>query len=290
MAETVQLRHLTTFGLGGTPMRYFRPATGQELRAALEQCRRQGLPWRVLGGGSNLLVDGGPLPYAAIHIHAPGFDGLERTGPFTVRVGAGVPTTRLLAFCKERGLGGLEFLAGLPGTVGGAIAGNAGAWGKEICEPLARLWLISPHGEQIEVCRAGLAFSYRRMERRRAVITEAEFTLEPRSSELIVRDMTRCAGARAERFPLGEPSAGCIFRNPPGHSAGKLLDLCGLKGRRAGGAEVSRQHANFILNCGGAAPADVVRLIEIMKEAVRRKFGIELELEVHHWPGRARAA
>jgi len=290
LEHTVQLRDLTTFRLGGTPVRYFRPMTEHELREALAQCAGSDLAWRVLGGGSNLVVDDGELPYAAIHMRAPGFGQLKRTGQFSVRAGAGVLTAKLLAYCKERGLSGLEFLAAIPGTIGGAVADNAGAWGHGISERLLRLTVMTPEGKRRECASSDLAFSYRHVELDGGVVTQAEFYLEPGDPELIARRMARHARDRAARHPVAEPSAGCIFKNVPGHSAGKLLDLCGLKGLRVGGAEVSSLHANFILNRGGATTADVLRLIDIMKEAVRREFGVELEMEVRRWPGRARAA
>jgi UDP-N-acetylmuramate dehydrogenase len=290
MGETVHLGRLTTFRIGGTPVRYFHPHTEADLLAALTECRRTSLPWRVLGGGSNLLVDEGQLPYAVIHVHTPGFDVVERTDVASVRVGAGVPTGRLLAYCRGGGLGGLEFMAALPGTIGGAIAGNAGAWGKEICATVTRLRLITPAGEVAVIPHAELQYSYRQTELRGAVITEAELDLDPRDPKLIAMQMTEYARARCERHPMSERSAGCVFKNPPGVSAGKLLDECGLRGRKIGDAEVSVRHANFIVNRGGAAAGDVLRLIEVMRSAVRREFGIELELEVRHWPARAKVA
>ena len=290
MEKTVPLRQFTTFRIGGTPVRYFHPRTDGELLAALEESRRSGLPWRVLGGGSNLLVDEGPLPYGVIHLHTPGFDELERVGETGVLAGAGVPTAHLLAYCRDQQLGGLEFLAALPGTVGGAIAGNAGAWGKEICESVSRICLVSPSGEARIVDRSELRFSYRHTELGGGIITDAEFELAPRNARLITLQMAAYARNRAERHPMGEWSAGCVFKNPVGASAGKLLERCGLKGLRVGDAEVSPRHANFIVNRGSAAASDVLRLIEIMKDAVRREFGVELELEVRHWPARPQAA
>jgi len=291
MAEApVQLRSLSTLGVGGAPARYFRPASPAELAEAIEQCRREGLPWRVLGGGSNLLVEDGALPYAVVQVRAPGFDWIRRSGPHRLRVGAGVPVGRLLAHCRREGLGGLEFLAGLPGTVGGALAGNAGAWGRQVSEPLSRLWLFRPERGVRELSKDRIEFSYRSARLEGGIVVEAEFQLQPRSPELIARLMSRRMAERARRHPLDLPSAGCIFRNPPGRSAGVLLDRCGLKGLRAGGAAVSRRHANFIVNTGGASSRDVLRLIELMREAVRRRFDIELRLEVRHWPARAEVA
>jgi UDP-N-acetylmuramate dehydrogenase len=288
--KSVHLCQLTTFRIGGTPARYYHPRTCAELEEALAECRADGLPWRVFGGGSNLLVDEGRLPYAVIRIHAPGLDGIERTGPALVRVGAGVPTGRLLTWCRDEGLGGLEFMAGLPGTMGGAVAGNAGAWGEETCGLVTRLHVVSPRGETWVLARRGLRYSYRCAELGGAIITAVELELSPRSPQLIALRMREHALVRAERHPMRDWSAGCVFKNPPGLSAGKLLDLCGTKGWRVGDAEVSRLHANFIINRGSADADDVLRLIELMRTAVRREFGIDLELEVRHWPARLQAA
>jgi len=284
MEKNIHLGQLTTFRIGGTPVRFVHPRNEASLLAALAECRRASLPWRVLGGGSKLLVDEGRLPYAVVRVHAPGFDGIERTGRASVRVGAGVPTGRLLTFCRDAGLGGLEFMVALPGTVGGAVAGNAGAWGKEICALVSRLRVVTPDEEVATIPRARIEYSYRQTELKGAVITEAEFDLSPRDSRLIALQMAEYARARSERHPMSERSAGCVFRNPPGVSAGKLLDECGLKGLMVGDAQISVRHANFIINRGKAASADVLRLIEVMRAAVRHAFGIELELEVRHWP------
>ncbi len=290
MQQTVQLRELTTLGVGGAPARYFRPRAERELADALAECARRGLPWRLLGGGSNLLVDDGPLPFGVIHVHAPGLAWIEDAGDGLLRVGAGTTVRRLLAHCRRRGLGGLEFLAGLPGTVGGAVAGNAGAWGKETAHALSALTLMAPDGERRRVPRGELSCTYRGLALEGRVVVAAELRLAPRSPELVAARIAMHARRRAERHPGGERSAGCVFKNPALAPAGRLLDQCGLKGLAAGGAVVSGRHANFIVNRGGAAAADVCRLIQQMKAAVRRAFGIELELEVRHWPDRPRAA
>jgi UDP-N-acetylmuramate dehydrogenase len=289
MERTPKLRTLTTLRMGGVPVCYFHPRTHRQLRAALEECRLRGLPWRTLGGGSNLLVDEGTLPFAVIHVRRPGFARIERVGPRMLRVGAGVPTADLLARCRRAGLGRLEFLAGLPGTVGGAVRNNAGAWGRQVGDVLARVELVRPDGTVAWVSRAALDCRYRQTELGGAIVTAVELDVEPCDHGVIAQRMAECMAGRAARHPAGRPSAGCIFRNPPGHSAGKLLDLCGLKGRRAGEAEVSERHANFILNRGGATASDVLALVAAMREAVRDRFNLELEMEVEHWPAAAAA-
>lgn len=290
MAEAIPLRSLTTLRIGGTPVVYHAPRTQGELQEALAECRRVGLPWRALGGGSNLLVDEGALPFAVIHVHGPGLAGVRRLDQRRIRVGAGTPTARLLAWCRAEGLGGLEFMAGLPGTVGGAVSCNAGAWKEAVCDHVRRLHLLTAEGRPVWRARERLRCAYRHTELQGAIVMEVELGLEPRQPRLIARRMRECLEARGQRHPRRRPSAGCIFRNPPGHSAGRLLDLCGLKGARVGAAEVSGRHANFILNSGGAVAGDVLALIRQMQEAVRRRFGIELQLEVRRWRAGTRAA
>jgi len=286
---TIEMRQLTSLRVGGTPLRYYHPQDKAQLRQALAECRRQGLSWRVLGGGTNLLVEEGVLPYAVIHIGPPAFSSIERAGS-CLRVGAGTPTSELLGYCRREGLGGLEFLAALPGTVGGAVAGNAGAWGREICQFLRRARTITPTGKEAVMHGCDLSFAYRCTRLKGAVITEVELELEPREPELVALQMAEYARRRLGRHPMAEPSAGCVFKNPPGASAGKLLDLCGLKGARVGGAQVSDCHANFVLNTGNATADDIMALIRRMRQEVRLRFGIELELEVRHWPSRSKVA
>ncbi len=289
MDTAIQLRQLTSLRVGGTPLCYFHPASKTELREALAECRRQELPWRVLGGGTNLLVDEGVLPYAVIHIAAPGFSSIERTEAGLL-VGAGTPTAELLGYCRSEGLGGLEFLAALPGTVGGAVAGNAGAWGQEICSKLLQAWTVDPDGGERLMHRSSLSFSYRCSNLQGGVVTAVELELEPRDPALVALQMAEYARRRVGRHPMAVPSAGCVFKNPPGASAGKLLDMCGMKGVCVGGAQVSTSHANFIVNIGGATAHDIIGLIRMMRERVRRRFGIELELEVRHWSAHSRVA
>lgn len=276
-------RELTTFGIGGRPVFYSRPPGYGELAPALGRCRSMGLALRVLGGGSNLLADDGELHFGVIHICEPGFDWIERTGPARLRVGAGVRMARLLKHCRDEGLGGLECLAGVPGTLGGALAGNAGAWGMSIADRLASVWTVDHTGNVRERPAQNVTFGYRTSSLAGSIITEAELALERCSPTAVSRRMKRCLRERAVRHPTGKASAGCVFKNPPGASAAKLLDLCGMKGLRVGDAEVSQRHANFICNLQAASARDVLRLIEAMREGVRQRFDVELELELKHW-------
>jgi len=328
----VSLARLTTFRIGGRPSFYARPQDAGGLRDALRRCREAGLPVRVLGGGSNLLVDDGELPFAVVHICKPGFDRISagggrpfgrRTGargPALLRVGAGVRINALLAWCARRGLGGLEFMAAIPGTVAGALAGNAGAWGRSIGECVVRVWTMDREGREREWRRDEVRFDYRSSSLDGLVITEAELRAEPAPGGEVRNSIERYGAQKALRHPMRARSAGCVFRNPAAPaaakwgrltaaalaeakhlqgprlgtplpwSAGMLIDRCGLKGVRVGGAEVSPVHANFICNVDGASSADVLSLIETVRRAVRDRYGIELELEVKHWARRPPAA
>ena len=284
------MRKLTTFRTGGTPIRYFRPVGYRELVSAVRFCERRAMDYQVLGGGSNLLVEDGELPFGVLHICSPAFNWIERTGEAKLRVGAGVRLGRLLSHSQKSALGGLEFLASIPGTVGGAVAGNAGAWGRSVCEMISRLWLLGETSQTLELPARELEFGYRMTELPARIITEVELKLVPSSPELIKRRTEEFLHEKARRHPMDQFSAGCVFKNPPDGVAGKMLEACGMKGKTVGGAEVSCQHANFIVNRGGATSSDVLKLIETMQEAVLKKFGVQLELELRHWPAGQKAA
>jgi len=286
----MKFSELTTLGTGGRPARYCRPGGEAELRRVLGECRRARMPWRALGGGSNLLVGDAPLPCAAVHIHKSGFGDVTQATPTRLTVGAGLTVAQLLTECRDAKLGGLEALAGLPGTVGGALHGNAGAQGIHLSDRLVRLWGLNADGRRRQIPRCDITFSYRHSDLHDLIITGAEFELEPRPRTEISAAMRRVLQQRSAAHPVGLSTAGCIFRNPPGRYAGQMLDECGLKGRRVGAAVVSTDHANFIVNEGGASGDDVVELVRLMREAVQRRFGVTLELEVKCWPAIARAA
>jgi UDP-N-acetylmuramate dehydrogenase len=196
-------------------------------------------------------------------------------------VEAGVPLQRLVSFCKERGYAGMEGLAGIPGTVGGAICGNAGSYGCEIKDVVVSVAIMDAHAQLDRYAAASLGFGYRRSGIRASdVVMSANIRL--------VRDEAQAVSARTEQWsaekrksqPVAERSAGCVFKNPPGESAGRLMDEAGCKGMRSGGVQVSGLHANFFINTGGGTADDYLRLMEEAAAAVNRKFGIVLEPEV----------
>jgi UDP-N-acetylmuramate dehydrogenase len=270
-------RH-TTFKIGGPADLVVIPEHAEELKAALRFARCRGLAVFVLGSGSNILVRDGGI--RGLVILSGKLQDLERAGS-EVTAGAGVRTSRLLAFCSKQGLAGLEFLSGIPGTVGGAVWGNAGAWGGAAADRLARVKLVTQNGEELLLNRDAIGFGYRASGfPRGAVILQATFTLARGDPSIIRQQISRWLVQRNASQPVEFRSAGSIFKNPPGDYAGRLVEASGVKGTRIGGAMISEKHGNFFVNLGGARAADVLALIRLGRERVRATAGIELELEI----------
>jgi UDP-N-acetylmuramate dehydrogenase len=255
------------------------PADLEDLRALLRFAHGEGIGTLVLGGGSNTLVlDGGFR--GVVIILGEAFAGLEAEGT-AVRAGAAVRVSRLLAFTCRQGLAGVECLTGIPGTVGGAVRGNAGTTAGWISDRLRDVAVVLRDGTIARLTTADLEFAYRHTALPAgAVITEATFGLEPGDPGTIRRTISRLLVARNRTQPVESRSAGCMFKNPPGDSAGRLVDAAGMKGARAGDAVVSPKHANFLLNQGRARAADVLELVEAVRARVREHAGVVLELEV----------
>jgi UDP-N-acetylmuramate dehydrogenase len=207
---------------------------------------------------------------------------LERLGPTTCIVEAGVSTGKLLLAATEAELGGVEFLGGVPGSVGGGLIMNAGTYLGEFKDVTVEVaTLRKADGELVRRPAAACGFAYRHSDLPAdEIVVEGTFALRPRPRAEIDAEVRALRVRRAEREPKAVANAGSIFKNPPGHFAGKLIEDCGLKGRRAGGAEVSPKHANWIVNTGGARAADVLALVAVTRAEVRARHGIDLELEV----------
>ena len=277
----------TTFRIGGPAALMALPRTAAEAQAALSAAAELGSAPFFLGNGSNLLVaDQG---YAGLIVKPAGELEDIRTLPpqglqegARLRAGGGALLSRLSRAALEQGLTGLEFAQGIPGSVGGAVTMNAGAYGGEIAQVLEQVTFLDPAGEARTVPAAECGFGYRRsiFSDGRSLILEAVFRLEPGDRAEIGARMEELAARRKEKQPLEYPSAGSTFKRPPGHFAAALIDRCGLKGLTAGGAQVSEKHAGFIVNRGGASCADVLELVRQVRERVLRETGVELELEV----------
>ena len=198
-----------------------------------------------------------------------------------VLAGGGLTLRDLVRFCSQRGLGGLEFLSGIPGTVGGAVTMNAGAFGRAMGDVVQQVDLVTPEGEFTSRNRSDLTFSYRASSiREGSLVVRASLQCSQETSEIVSGRVAEYLTRRKVAQPLDYPSAGSVFRNPPNDHAGRLIEQAGLKGKKIGGAMISPKHANYIVNTGGAQAEDILRLMEMAKEKVREATGLELEPEI----------
>lgn len=276
-------RH-TTFRIGGPARRFVRPAGASQCGALLSLAEEQGWPLLVVGNGSNLLVSDEGLD--ALVVHTGLLDGVERTGERTIRGEAGLSLARLASFARREELGGLEFAHGIPGSLGGAVCMNAGAYGGEMKQVLSAVtaWFPGEGVRRLERSELDLGYRHSVFSERRGVVLEAELLLEHREGGEIASLMEDLGRRRREKQPLEYPSAGSTFKRPEGRFAGALIEECGLKGARIGGAQVSEKHAGFVINTGGASCADVQALIAHIQDTVYRQTGVRLEPEVRIVP------
>ncbi|MBN2032164.1 MAG: UDP-N-acetylmuramate dehydrogenase [Deltaproteobacteria bacterium] len=272
----------TTFRVGGNADALCFVEDMFTLRRVLEYAKKTSTPYLILGKGSNLLVKDLGLRGLALLLrgHLALMERSEKEGDH-LSAGAGLHLSNLLNECRRRGLGGLEFLAGIPGTVGGAVLMNAGAWGKETADVLQEIEIMSSSGELIKKNRAKLHFAYRSLDMLEgSVVVKATFKCTKRSSEEVEERMRHYREKRKNSQPLEYASGGSVFQNPPGDFAGRLIEQVGLKGFRVGGAVISSKHANFIVNTGGAKACDVLALMDLARKKVREKMGVDLQPEI----------
>lgn len=273
-------RHVP-LGVGGPADALAAPGSTDELAALVALAAEHGLPLHVLGGGFNTVVLDGGLDGVAVRSHRLRGIALEPDGT-TLRAEAGVSHSQVVRLCVERGLAGLEFGAGVPGTVGGWIAMNAGVPGAEVGAAVRDVETAGPGDARRTRTRAEMDFVYRGARGLAAgeVVLGARFVLHPSEPGAVRAAVDRHLAHRRATQPIDQPSFGSVFVNPPGERAGRLVELAGLKGLRIGGAQISSVHANFIVNLGGATAADVLALMARAQEAVRERTGIALEPEV----------
>jgi UDP-N-acetylmuramate dehydrogenase len=272
------LSRYTTWRVGGPAEALVSPADEADLAEILRLASAHALPWFVLGAGSNLLVRDGGIRGMVISLER----GLRRLDALDhlVVVEAGCRIGRLLAFCAVRGLAGLEFLAEIPGTVGGAVVMNAGAMGGEVKSVLRWVELLLADGTPRRLAAETIPFAYRRSGLPDgSVVTRAALQAKPGDPRQVQDRISFIRRVRRAAQPTGA-TAGSTFKNPPGDFAGRLLEAAGLKGRAVGGAVVSERHANFIVNRGGATAREVLELIRLMEAEVFARFQVRLELEV----------
>jgi UDP-N-acetylmuramate dehydrogenase len=275
-------RH-TSFRIGGPADVWVEVADAEEIRRVQTIAAAAALPLFVLGGGTNVLVSDRGVRGIVVHLGRPlaCLDWRANGHGLHVRAGAALPLKRLVTEAIARDLTGLEFAEGIPGTVGGGLLMNAGAFGGEIGNIVEYVDGVDAHGEPQRIPRGALRFGYRRFDLPPGfIVTRLEFLLQPGDRAAIHAKRNDAKRRRETHQPLGCPNAGSIFKNPPGEYAGRLLEAVGMKGERRGGAMVAEQHANFIVNVGGATAADVHAL---MIEAARRVWeakGVRLEPEI----------
>jgi UDP-N-acetylmuramate dehydrogenase len=273
------MRHHTYFRIGGPAEIMVFPTDIEDLKAVLEVARDESAAILVVGGGSNMLVLDSGFQGVVINLSRT-FLGLSSNGGL-IRCGAGVRTSRVLALSAMRGLTGFEGLTGVPGTVGGAIRGNAGTPSGTILDHLEWVRLIGEAGDERLLSRGDIRSTYRDSALPTgAVIVEAEFGLQEGVPAEIRRRISSLLVRRNLTQPVEFRSAGCIFKNPPGDFAGRLVESAGLKGLHRGGARISDKHANFIVNLGAATAADILWLIDRARTEVKARTGVALELEI----------
>ena len=273
-------RH-TSLKVGGPAWAWVRVKDVEELLKILDRAHEEALPIAVVGGGCNLLVSDAGFPGIVFHFRTPYFRKMEeRHG--TLQTGAGVLNDELLTFCRRRGLGGLEFMTGVPGSVGGSVFGNAGSHGRSIGDRVEALTLLNPSRHLITLKTTDLHFSYRNSNLEGAIVLEAVFTVDPQDKEAVEARCQELMHYKKKTQDFGHSNAGCIFKNPPAphRPAGELIELSGLKGSRISDAQVSPKHANFIVNLGKAMASDVYTLIDQVRTKVQKDHGVWLELEV----------
>lgn len=285
----VPLARLTSLRVGGPADAVATPADRAELLALLRSLARAGVPHHVVGGGFNCLALDAPLPGVVIQLSR--FRSLEARPDGALRVEAGVSHSQITRYCVQHGFGGLAFGAGIPGTLGGWIAMNAGIPGAEIGERVIELEVARPGGDGLRhLPAAELHFRYRALRGLApgSVIVSALLRVEPSTPEAVRAEVDALLERRGRTQPLSVPSCGSVFKNPPGDHAGRLIEAAGLKGHQLGGAQISPVHANFIANTGGATAADVLALIQLAQETVASKTGTRLEREVKLLGGESR--
>lgn len=282
LAEQEPMTRRTTFGIGG-PALLLRPRSRAELQAAMTLCREAGEEPFILGRGSNLLVSDSGISRPVIRLDGD-FTAITREGN-TLRCGAGASLIAVCRAAAENSLSGIEWGYGIPGSLGGGVYMNAGAYGGELRDVLTEVTFLDEAGEYRTLPAAELSLSYRHSifeDRPGTVIVGAVLTLTPGDPAAIRAAMEDYMSRRREKQPLEYGSAGSTFKRPVGNYASALVDQCGLKGLSVGGAEVSRKHAGFIINRGGATAADVRELIAEVQRIVREKTGYTLECEIKY--------
>lgn len=279
LPEEPMCRH-TTFRVGGNAQCLVRISSIRQLEKLIPHLKVVGIPYFILGNGSNLLV--GDKGYKGVILQVASKMSTVTVEGDRMRAGAGLPMIQAARCALEKGLTGLEFASGIPGTLGGGVVMNAGAYGGEMSQVVEEVTVLSDEGEILTLDNAFMEFGYRTsiIKNRPFVVIETVLKLLPRDKKEILEKMEELAGKRREKQPLEYASAGSTFKRPEGYFAGKLIMDAGLRGYSVGGAMVSEKHCGFVINTGNATAADIAQVIWDVQKQVKDKFGVTLEKEV----------
>jgi len=267
----------TSVRIGGPADFLLEPADRPDAVSLVTWLQEEGIPFTLVGKGSNMLVSDEGFRGIMIHLE-PGLNSVT-TEDDMVAAGAGIPMARFVDFCVQHDMAGVEMLAGIPGTLGGGVIMNAGAYGGEISTHLVDVEVLR-EGKIVRVPKGQIGFSYRHSALEGSVVLGARFRLPAGDKAELMRSRRELLIKRNRAQPVNMPNSGSMFKNPAGNHAAKLIDEAGLKGTRRGGAGISNLHANFIVNYGGAKARDVVELLELAHSAVFKKTGVNMELEI----------
>lgn len=273
----VSLRDYTSFKIGGPADVLVEPADIEDVCLVVQQARARKVPFFVLGGTNLLVRDGG---IRGIVISLARLKGIKEEPGFILYAEGGVGMPTLIGYAVRHSLAGLEWAAGIPGTVAGCVVMNAGTKLGEMKDSIKAVRMVNMKGQVVDVPAARVGFEYRRALLPRGIVVGVWVQLQQGVRSEIERMVKDYLHYRRDTQPLALPSAGCVFKNPPGDSAGRLIEAAGFKGVRVGDAEVSLKHGNFIVNRGGARAADVIALIGKVRSAIRRRTGVRLDLEL----------
>ncbi|MCF6137014.1 UDP-N-acetylmuramate dehydrogenase [Pseudalkalibacillus berkeleyi] len=280
VTENEPLAKHTTMKIGGPADLLIEPNTIQDLEKAIRIIKENHLQWTAIGRGSNLLVSDGGIEGVVIKL-GKGLDHLEENGE-EITVGGGYSLVKLSTIMSRKGLSGLEFASGIPGSLGGAVFMNAGAHGSDMSEILVKAHILFEDGTMEWLSNEEMEFSYRTsiLQRKPGICLEAVLSLKEGNREQITAIMQKNKDYRKETQPWNYPCCGSVFRNPLPEHAGHLIESSGLKGHSIGGAQISDLHANFIVNTGDATAKDVLDLIDLVKNTIKDKYDIHMETEV----------
>ncbi|MBC2017779.1 UDP-N-acetylmuramate dehydrogenase [Listeria seeligeri] len=273
------LSNYTYTKTGGNADIFVMPKTIEETQAIVSYCHQNNIPLTILGNGSNLIIKDGGIRGVIVHLDL--LQSIKRNNTQVIAM-SGAKLIDTAKFALDESLSGLEFACGIPGSIGGALHMNAGAYGGEISDVLEAATVLTQAGELKKLKRSELKAAYRfsTISEKKYIVLEATFALQLDDKNTIQVKMDELTAAREAKQPLEYPSCGSVFKRPPGHFAGKLIQDSGLQGHIIGGAQVSLKHAGFIVNIGGATATDYMNLIAHVQKTVREKFDVELETEV----------